>query len=58
MRSSRVLDFADNGSVMWITCKSEGWSNQVINLCVIYPAQAMKYTSDLNKGRMQNKNVL
>ena len=30
-----TVHFADNGSVMWIICKSKGWSNQVINLCVI-----------------------
>ena len=41
---------ADNVSVMWMICKSEGWSNKVINLCVIYQAQPMIYMSDLNKG--------
>ena len=43
---------------MWIICKSKGWSNQVINICVIYPAQPMMYMRDLNKGCMQNKNAL
>ena len=43
-----TVHFVDNGSVMWILCKSEGSSNQVINLCVIYPTQPMMYMSDLN----------
>jgi len=30
-----TVHLADNGSVMWIICKSKGWSNQVINLCVM-----------------------
>ena len=30
-----TVNLADNGSVMWIICKSKGWSNQVINLCVM-----------------------
>ena len=53
-----TVHFADNGSVMWIICKFEGWSKNVINLCVIYPAQHMLYMRDLDKGCMQNKNVL
>ena len=43
-----TVNFADNGFVMWIICKSEGWSNQVINHCVMYPAQPMMFMSDLN----------
>jgi len=43
-----TVHFADNGSVMWIICKSTGWRNKVINVCVIYPAQPMIYMSDLN----------
>ena len=55
-----TVHVADNGSVLWIICKFESWSNKVINLCVIYPAQPMmyRYITDLNKGCMQNKNVL
>ena len=45
-----TVHVADNVSVMWMICKSEGWSNKVINLCVIYQAQPMIYMSDLNKG--------
>ena len=45
-----TVHVADNGYVMWMICKSEGWSNKVINLCVIYQAQPMIYMSDLNKG--------
>ena len=43
-----TVHFADNGSVMWIICKSEGWSNQVNNLCVIYQAQPVMFMSDIN----------
>ena len=43
---------------MWIICKSKGWSNQVINLCIIYTTPPMVYMSDLNEGCMQNKNLL
>ena len=53
-----AVHFVDNGSVMWIICKSKGWWNKVINVCVFYPAQHMMYMNDLNKGCMQNKNVL
>ena len=53
-----TVHFADNGSVMWMICKCEGWSNTVINLFVIYPTQPMVYVSDLNKRCMQNKDVL
>ena len=45
-----TVHVADNGSVMWMICKFEGWSNKVINLWLIFQAQPMIYMSDLNKG--------